>query len=74
MCFTVSEQLLYLEIQFPKWGKEEIENWRQRTRHPSVPLRLFMKISRISRTYVLCIAVYSLRWLSCLCVLTHALQ
>jgi hypothetical protein len=36
--------------------------------------RVFMQLSSIYRTNVLCIAVYSLRWLSCLCVLTHALQ
>jgi hypothetical protein len=53
MSFIVSEQVLYLEIQFARRGKEEIENWRQRTRHPSVPLRLFMYFSRISRTNVL---------------------
>jgi hypothetical protein len=35
-------KVLHLEIQFPRRGKEEIENWRKRTRHPSVPLRLFM--------------------------------
>jgi hypothetical protein len=39
MCFTVSEQLLYLEIQFPSRSKEEGENWRQRSRNPSVPVR-----------------------------------
>ena len=27
MSFIVSEYVLYLEIQFAKWGKEEIENW-----------------------------------------------
>ena len=38
MGFIVSEQLLNLEIQFPRWGKEEVENWRQSIRHPSVPV------------------------------------
>jgi len=38
--FIKSEQLFYLEIQFPSWGKEEVENWRQRTRH----LRRFRSI------------------------------
>src|SRR5437899_2067395 len=37
ICFTVSEQLLHLEIQCASWGKEEGENWRQRSRHPPVP-------------------------------------
>jgi hypothetical protein len=34
--------MLHLEIQFPRGGKEEGENWRQSTRHPSVPVRVFM--------------------------------
>ena len=38
ICFTLSEQLLHLEIQCASWGKEEGENWRQRSRHPSVPV------------------------------------
>src|SRR5947209_2703410 len=37
MGFTVSQQVLYLEIQFARQSKEEIENWRQRSRNPSVP-------------------------------------
>src|SRR5947209_6891783 len=31
------QKVLHLEIKFPSRGKEEVENWRQRTRHPSVP-------------------------------------
>ena len=27
MCFVVSEHVLDLEIQFPFWEKEEVENW-----------------------------------------------
>src|SRR5579859_2796762 len=53
MGFIACEQLLDLEIQYAGRSKEEVENWRQRTRHPSVPLRLFMYFSRISRTNVL---------------------
>jgi hypothetical protein len=34
----VSEHVLDLEIQFARRGKEEVENWRQRSRHPSVPV------------------------------------
>ncbi len=33
----MSEQVLYFEIQCTNMGKEEVENWRKRTRHPSVP-------------------------------------
>jgi hypothetical protein len=44
MCFVVSEQFLYLQIQCACWGKEEVENWRQSSRSPSVPLRLFIHI------------------------------
>lgn len=38
MCFVVSEHVLDLEIQRAGRGKEEVENWRQRSRNPSVPL------------------------------------
>ena len=38
VCFVVSEQVLDLEIEFAGRGKEEGENWRQRSRLPSVPI------------------------------------
>ena len=38
ICFVVSEHVLDLEIQCARRGKEEGENWRQRSRHPSVPV------------------------------------
>jgi hypothetical protein len=38
MDFIACEQLLDLEIQYAGRSKEEVENWRQRTRHPSVPV------------------------------------
>jgi hypothetical protein len=38
MCCIVSEQLVDLQIQFARRSKEEGENWRQRTRNPSVPV------------------------------------
>jgi hypothetical protein len=38
MCFVVSEQILYLEIQCASRSKEEVQNWRQSIRHPSVPV------------------------------------
>ena len=31
--------MLDLLIQYSRRAKEEVENWRQRTRHPSVPVR-----------------------------------
>ena len=37
--FIRSKQVLHLLIQYPCGDKEEVENWRQRTRHPSVPLK-----------------------------------
>ena len=39
MGFIACEQLLDLEIQYAGRSKEEVENWRQRTRHPSVTVR-----------------------------------
>jgi hypothetical protein len=36
--FISRQQVLHLEIQFSRRGKEEGENWRQSIRHPSVPL------------------------------------
>jgi hypothetical protein len=66
---------------------EEVQNWRQRSRSPSVPLRLFMHLSSIIRTSVLSprnllltLALVSLRshtrssWRQCkfpLCLLTQ---
>jgi hypothetical protein len=44
MCFIVSKQVLELVIQHPCWGKEEGENWRQRSRNPSVPVSLFIEL------------------------------
>jgi hypothetical protein len=37
-CRILSMQVLHLLIQDPRRDKEEVENWRQRTRHPSVPV------------------------------------
>jgi hypothetical protein len=34
--FISRQQVLHLQIQFSRWGKEEIKNWRKRIRHPSV--------------------------------------
>jgi len=45
MGFIVSQQVLYLEIQVARRGKEEGANWWQRTGNPSVPVRLFMYFS-----------------------------
>jgi hypothetical protein len=53
MCIVVSEQVLHLEIKIPRRSKEEVENWRQRSRNPSVPVLLFMHLSSKNRTYVL---------------------
>ena len=39
-CFLLSKQTLHLLIQCARRSKEEAENWRQRTRNPSVPVRL----------------------------------
>jgi hypothetical protein len=38
ICSVVSEQVLHLEIQGASRSKQEGENWRQRTRNPSVPV------------------------------------
>jgi hypothetical protein len=35
--FIFCKKALHLEIEFPRRGKEEGENWRQRSRNPSVP-------------------------------------
>ncbi len=51
--FILSQQVLYLLIQYPRKEKEEVENWRQRIRHPSVPVRLFIHLSSIIGTFVL---------------------
>jgi hypothetical protein len=48
--------------------------WRLKVRCPSVPVRLFMHLSSIIRTFVLSHRSLPLRWLSYTCFLTHALQ
>ena len=35
--FISRQQVLHLQIQFSRGGKEEVKNWRKRIRHPSVP-------------------------------------
>ena len=37
--FISRQQVLHLQIQFSRGGKEEVKNWRKRIRHPSVPVR-----------------------------------
>jgi len=51
--FISRQKVLHLQIQFPRRGKEEVENWRQRTRHPSVPIYYLYNCSRFSVTKVL---------------------
>jgi len=53
MCFVASEHVLDLEIQLARRGKEEGKNWRQRSRNPSVPVRLFIHLSSITSKLVL---------------------
>jgi hypothetical protein len=36
--FISRQKVLYLQIQLSRRGKEEVENWRKRIRHPSVPV------------------------------------
>jgi hypothetical protein len=50
ICSVVSEQVLHLEIQGASRSKQEGENWRQRTRNPSVPVSLFIECEIHNRT------------------------
>src|SRR5947209_17375777 len=43
MGFIVSEQVLHLVRQVASRSKEERENWRQRSRNPSVSVSLFIE-------------------------------
>jgi hypothetical protein len=55
MCFVQSEHVLHLEIWCASGRKEEVENWRQRTRHPSVPVDYSCIFLVNYRTHVLSI-------------------
>jgi hypothetical protein len=60
--------VLHLLIQDPKRGKEEVENWRQRTRHPSVPSDSFQlapqQVSYVDSGFDLSIPSFPLMCLS----------
>ena len=74
MCFIVSEQALELLRQFSRWGKEEGENWRQRSRNPSVPVE-YLCISPVNIELLFFhLDRLSLHTLSCLWLFAHTLR
>jgi hypothetical protein len=74
MCFVVSEHVLYLEIQCARRDKEEVENWRQRSRNPSVPVEYLCIFLVLLEILFSAFGVFSLRWLSHLYVFKYLVQ
>ena len=66
--FIFSKKVLQILTQFSRRGKEEIENWRQSTRHPSVPLSCFQlapqQVSYVDNGFDLSITSFPLMCLS----------
>src|SRR5437763_12966136 len=64
----LSQQGLHLLVQHSSRDKEEVENWRQRTRHPSVPSDSFQlapkQVSCVDNGFDLSITSFPLMCLS----------